>query len=1225
MPRKSAWSGNKLDNNRPYITIAPDAYVCIQGETYIIGCGECRKQINFNQYLTSVSTEASVDSPPGSASLSLTIPDTDINDFYAENELIIIPMMEVEIYIKGYFLIGGVPQYYKSFWGVISSVTKSWSNGVTTVSVSCKDILRWWELTMIKVNPSFLDSQGGTPNGYQLFQNQFAGMNPYTVIMALAKEAMGDWSQTVSSFTSNVQESGREKKWSDEFMTGIMLYWQAKFGNIWNNLVMYGASGNIYNTTGDGGSISTNALASALFAQEFEFTKDQTEQNAVVKLSPNQIAAFKRDYAQAGEVPFFQPDIQSKLTIALQARDQIGYEFYCDTSGDIVFKPPFYNLNVLPNKPISWIQDIDIIDDSISESEAEVYTHIVASGNAFGGVNDYGLNDEITTPRTGAFDYHLLKRYGWRKYDYPCEWAGDPRKLFFHILDFLDRLNAKRKNGTVTIPLRPEIKMGFPVWIPKYDSFFYVNGVSHSYSVGGQATTTLTLIAKRSKFLAPKNIGKISITGSREVKRKVVYKGDPKEKNKYSPKELEKPVTINTYSVTFPDAPGNTTTSNEADTSKPVILRHPKTGRLLGYPRVVMVYKKSIDGEEFLKLAKSKTNQKKTQNDAKTPKGTPYKVSTELAFQYINDADKAKLIARIRQNRYEAGASNAGAYDYAEDTSRTIKEFLVIPLDSITYQPDGPGSTTVAGSTSKPPTKEELQKQKDETDAVNKQIADLQKQIVAAQSSLNSIKISFFKKVKEFSKGKSQEQIAEILNTDVDLLDLNQQSIQKGKEVSDLQLKVSQLQSQISNKIQQIPNLSVIIRPVSDEFGFEVIGHYKYGRGSFIDQGKIKTSSTDGGTANQLNIQFSPTGGLLTDSVGVQEKDTVDFAKSFESMRPDDWATGATFQSNGQDKPSDFQVTSVNTYTADIMSSVGKSVFIEVDSTRKAKLLEELSPTLEIDNLSAAVTDCSCGIGKSSWISILPTSVIRSILASSGGAAFGSMNPASNDKVIPPNDNLSPIFTSAGKSLGTPMSFSSEATPNEGVVAGNIDSGSFIDALHSFLSDEFNRRIKDNQTRESIYSGESLGKTNPFADGPLTDNAYDSTTGGSLFDRAVSGDPQALQAVKNQVNDNFGLVKGGFDKLKDVVNKSEQKVIDSFNSIESTSNRVFNPKNPQDYKPNTSDFVDWTGWNDGPPPKQLQPPAKPSFQNIINPGKYAQSYISNNPVDPVNIPNPPDQ
>jgi hypothetical protein len=433
-------------------------------------------------------------------------------------------MMEIEIFATGYYTVGGFPQYYRIFWGLVSNVTKSWSNGVTSVSLSLRDILRWWELTNVVVNPAFLDIPK-TESNYNLFGNKFSGLNPYTVIIALAREAMGDFSITESSFTSFRPEDGAERQVIAQYAKDIMAYWQLKFGNIWNNLVLYGTSGKAYTFSGQPGNVSPLEISKEIFIQEAEATYINADTESF-KLKPHEIAAFSRQVARAGEVDFFQNETSTKLQLALTARDQAGgYEFFCDTTGDIVFKPPFYNLNVIPNKPVSWIQDFEIIDESISDNEAQVFTHITSHGNAFGGVTDWGINDDITTPRTGVIDWHLLKRYGWRRIDLNVVWAGNPRKLFYHCLDHLDKINAKRISGTITIPLRPELRLGFPVWIPSWDSFFYVSGISHQVSFGGQATTTLTLIAKRSKFVAPKNIGIIKKTGN--VKAKEVPKKKP--------------------------------------------------------------------------------------------------------------------------------------------------------------------------------------------------------------------------------------------------------------------------------------------------------------------------------------------------------------------------------------------------------------------------------------------------------------------------------------------------------------------------------------------------------------------------------------------------------------------------------------------------------------------------------------------------------------------------
>ncbi|KKL29035.1 hypothetical protein LCGC14_2369160, partial [marine sediment metagenome] len=182
----------------------------IIGETTVIGCGECRRKVNFNKYVTGISTEGSVDSPPGSGSVVLSIPDNDVNEFYVDGQFTIIPMMEIEFFAKGYFTVGGFPQYYRIFWGLVSSVSKTWSNGVTTINISCRDILRWWEITNVILQPGFLEA-GNSAGGWNLFQNRFSGANPYVVIITLGREAMGDFSHTTGSFMSFKPEKGAEQ------------------------------------------------------------------------------------------------------------------------------------------------------------------------------------------------------------------------------------------------------------------------------------------------------------------------------------------------------------------------------------------------------------------------------------------------------------------------------------------------------------------------------------------------------------------------------------------------------------------------------------------------------------------------------------------------------------------------------------------------------------------------------------------------------------------------------------------------------------------------------------------------------------------------------------------------------------------------------------------------------------------------------------------------------
>jgi hypothetical protein len=1214
MPRISGFRGTWNPNRRPYVSVAADAYVAIQGETTVIGCGECRREININRYLTGISTEASVDSPPGSATVNLSVPDNDVNEFYVDGQLVIIPMMEIEIFAKGYYTIGGFPQYYRVFWGVVSSVSKSWSNGTTTITLSCRDILRWWELTNTVVNPAFLGAEGSSAGGYQLFQNQFAGANPYTVILALAREAMGDFSVTTGSFTSFKPEKGKEEQVIGSYAKDIMAYWQLKFGNIWNNLVLYGSSGQAYTFTGNQATVSPLQISRAIFdseAAEFNLNKEAT----LFKIQPGEVAAFKIDVARAGDVEFFQTESQTKLSLALTAREQAGYEFYCDTTGDIIFKPPFYNLNVMPNKPVSWINDFEIIDDNVTDSEAEVVTHVQSSGNAFGGVTDWGLNDEITTPRTGVMDWHLLKRYGWRPLTMQLEWAGNPRKLFFHLLDYMDRVNSKRQFGSVTIPMRPELRMGFPIWFPKHDSFFYVQGISHNFSVGGQATTTLTLTAKRSKFIAPKNIGSVKETGSKPVEYKDNNGG------KYTRDEP-------TFQIDFPSDVGQTTgigsnPEQDQELGGPAILRDPKTGKLLGYPNAVMVYRTTLDGDVLARLLEQsgsmKANKPKRQGK-KQDVGNDYTYNEVVlkTFVDLQTSEREKIIQRLRMYRYEAGMSNAGLYDYAHDESKRILEFNVIPADHVLW---GTGTNdpdkTVRGAETVEDKKKREDLIKSEVTRLESEEKPLIEEFNAAKKAADAAKKDYNALLK--SKGK-QAQPGNELPPDVvqkkTILDQANAELERTRK--NLELKRTETAAARANQgsIRRLASLPIMIRPVSDEFGFEVIGHYRYGRGAFIDRGQVQIQNpATKQVVNQLNIQFAAHGGLLTDNprtdpLGPEHRT---LAETFEKMQPDDYVTGASFSGGNYGKgnidTSSYNPTSQQTYTEAInltLTRTGRAVFAEADATRRAKTLAEMSPTSSTKLGDAKFNKCTCSLSRANWLSIFPSSFIQEILnvqsTERSTTAEVLQTDETGDVAIDPQTQ---------EEIRTTQTVTQTIQVAQGSDYQHLDTGNFFKILNDYMVQRFKRDYQENEYREkfAISGGRDVLIPDDAAFGVNANNIL-TPPGGSLFDRAARGDQNALQALQNDANFNFGQTEQAVDEF-----------IDSTENAIKRAGAEFENGNSSWHDPRTGlptfKASDGKGVStDGAPP-QVQPPSGPSnlLGNVLN-----RSDSTTTPADPNNPP-----
>jgi len=53
--------------------------------------------------------------------------------------------------------------------------------------------------------------------------------------------------------------------------------------------------------------------------------------------------------------------------------------------------------------------------------------------------------------------------------------------------------------GSVTIPGRPEMRLGYPIYMEHRDSFHYVRSINHSFDYGGSFTTTLSLQTERRK------------------------------------------------------------------------------------------------------------------------------------------------------------------------------------------------------------------------------------------------------------------------------------------------------------------------------------------------------------------------------------------------------------------------------------------------------------------------------------------------------------------------------------------------------------------------------------------------------------------------------------------------------------------------------------------------------------------------------------------------------
>lgn len=80
---------------------------------------------------------------------------------------------------------------------------------------------------------------------------------------------------------------------------------------------------------------------------------------------------------------------------------------------------------------------------------------------------------------------------------------GDKFGLFAYAVSETIRANRGYRTYTVTIPMRPELKLGFPCFIPHRDMYGYIKSIQLQYNQGGQAVMTITMDAIRRRPLVP--------------------------------------------------------------------------------------------------------------------------------------------------------------------------------------------------------------------------------------------------------------------------------------------------------------------------------------------------------------------------------------------------------------------------------------------------------------------------------------------------------------------------------------------------------------------------------------------------------------------------------------------------------------------------------------------------------------------------------------------------
>ena len=426
--------------------------------------------------------------------------------------------------------------YYHVFHGVVTQVTHSYSGGANTASVQCVSMLHFWQYHQMSTNASVF-GQRPTNSGLKMSMvgNNFTGKHPYEIMYALHNDTAGSAGGVAYALSQQTNQTAKSALAGDSLYHLNIKYWEKRFNTRDIKLRMHGATGEMFNSAqaaflsrlsshklmallkgrfGGPSSVDASILNQAravglgskrkmealLYAQKTKGDSQSDTKNPSFDLSMPEMLAFVSDIAQYAQAQLFESTYESKLDIAHKVCEVTGFEFYQDVDGDFVFKPPMYNLDTKSSR-VYRIEDIDIISINFDDKEPQV-TYMVCKGSQFSNIKGTGTEGEWGV-QGQYIDYRLVAQFGWRPGNFETAYLTDPKSMFFAAVNRLDIMNAPTTSASATIPLRPELRPGYPVYIPYLDSYYYCNSFAHGFSVGGSCTTSLQLIARRSKFYAP--------------------------------------------------------------------------------------------------------------------------------------------------------------------------------------------------------------------------------------------------------------------------------------------------------------------------------------------------------------------------------------------------------------------------------------------------------------------------------------------------------------------------------------------------------------------------------------------------------------------------------------------------------------------------------------------------------------------------------------------------
>lgn len=432
-----------------------------------------------------------------------------------------LPMLPITVYAKGRFY---RDYYFPIFDGFITHVESSDSDGFNTVTVRCRDALEVARFSQDMLSPSALQVEElQSQQAINPYEIPLYGVDHFEMVKLLI---LGG--KLVPKVGGGFEVIVKDQKLPAEQVVRLAYDQLLDFTNAGGEVKPANDSSvqtlNYY--------LDNAAIHTDNFTNEERFRRTARRKKGLrglvmwgSKITPYRILSMSG-------IETFKMTFSSRLDVLRHFQKMVFYELYIDAAGNVQYHPKrlgniffdysmFYattegNVTVKVPQPFPGVyifgpEERKSLVRNFNADQLTTYTRFTGSPHV------KLPNGELVSNLLMAgnwTDEYLLSRFGYRRMDAKNEMINykvevpldDGSKIDIFKLAAREHMayaNAELRTCDATLICRPEIDLANPVYLPDYNEVFYLQSISHSITIGGDATTNISANFGRKPDVTP--------------------------------------------------------------------------------------------------------------------------------------------------------------------------------------------------------------------------------------------------------------------------------------------------------------------------------------------------------------------------------------------------------------------------------------------------------------------------------------------------------------------------------------------------------------------------------------------------------------------------------------------------------------------------------------------------------------------------------------------------